>query len=214
MSTSPTITITTTSEAQTVSIGESLAALLVPGDIVALHGDLGAGKTRLVRGIAIGLGHDPAAVSSPTYVLMNEYDDPAAHLPLVHVDAYRLKSADDLDAIGWDRVVNADAVVVVEWAERIANALPAKRFDIAIEHGEGDTRTITISSPSATRPLEGLRSPNAPRPCRICGTMVTPDVETFPFCSARCRQIDLGQWLSGGYTISRELKDRDLEEGV
>lgn len=120
-------------EAETLAIGRVIGGLLRAGDVVAIDGPLGAGKTRLVRGIALGLGIDGAVVSSPTFVVVNEYEIPrpddaparggrAAPRRLYHVDAYRLTSVEDLDTLGWDRVTSADTdgAVAVEWAERIA----------------------------------------------------------------------------------------------
>lgn len=132
----------TRSEEETVALGEALGRLLRPGDALALRGELGAGKTRFVRGVATGMGHDPDAVSSPTFVLVNEYESRGA-APLVHVDAYRLRSAADLDAIGWDRLMDGSCVVAVEWSERIAGALPDSRLDVSFAHeGEGERRIV------------------------------------------------------------------------
>ena len=86
MSPPNTITLDSPSESRTVAIGRRLATVLQPGDFVAIRGELGAGKTRLVRGIIEGLGHAPGAVSSPTFVVMNQYDDPHARLPVAHID--------------------------------------------------------------------------------------------------------------------------------
>lgn len=118
-------------EPETLAVGRAIGALLASGDIVAIDGPLGAGKTRLVRGIALGLGLPGSVVSSPTYVMVNEYAlpegsevdeiDPWRPRRLFHVDAYRLAGPDDLDSIGWDRVVDpaAGAAVAVEWADRV-----------------------------------------------------------------------------------------------
>jgi tRNA threonylcarbamoyladenosine biosynthesis protein TsaE len=92
-------TAVTSSEDETVALGEALSRQLRPGDVVTLDGPLGAGKTRFVRGMAIGLGHDPAQVSSPTFVVAHEYATPGARAILIHVDAYRL-SGDDDSALG------------------------------------------------------------------------------------------------------------------
>jgi tRNA threonylcarbamoyladenosine biosynthesis protein TsaE len=136
---------TTASESETIDLASRFAASLQPGDVLALHGDLGAGKTRFVRGLAIGLGIDPADVSSPTFVLVNEYTGPAA--PLVHIDAYRLEQQEDLDALGWDRIFDGTSIVAVEWAERLAAHLPAGRFEVTIEHAGREHRRILIQTP-------------------------------------------------------------------
>ena len=119
----------TRDEHLTEGLGRALGALLRAGDVVALDGELGAGKTRFVRGVCEGMGLDPAQVCSPTFVLVNEYVRPihatpggvAAGVPAIlrHVDAYRLSGPGDLESIGWDRVVDGTAVVVVEWAARL-----------------------------------------------------------------------------------------------
>lgn len=109
---------------ETAAIGRSIAALLAPGDVVVLTGPLGAGKTRLVQGIAEGLGV-PGRVTSPTFVLVRRH---AGSMPLVHVDAYRLSEARDL--LGLDDDVLADDVVTcIEWGGNVEDALPADRLD-------------------------------------------------------------------------------------
>src|SRR5262245_47994123 len=89
------------SEAETLLLGGALGSLLRGGDVVLLDGPLGAGKTTLVRAVAAGMGLDTGAVASPTFVVVHEYGD-----RLVHVDAYRLGSAEDLDSLGWDRLIS------------------------------------------------------------------------------------------------------------
>ena len=109
---------------ETAAIGRSIAALLVSGDVVVLSGPLGAGKTRLVQGIAEGLGV-PGRVTSPTFVIVRRH---AGRMPLVHVDAYRLSEARDL--LGLDDDVLADDVITcIEWGGNVEDALPADRLD-------------------------------------------------------------------------------------
>lgn len=127
----------THNETETMALGEALGRTLRAGDVMALVGELGAGKTRFVRGVAQGLGVDPRQVNSPTYVIVNEYEraDSASDAPpLVHIDAYRLSSDDDLRLLGLDDFTNSDAVMVIEWADRIAGAIPAGALWISIEH--------------------------------------------------------------------------------
>lgn len=135
-----------TSEAETIALGEAIGRALRSGDVVAIVGELGAGKTRLVRGIAIGLRIDPKMVSSPTYALVHEYKPIDADAPiLVHVDAYRLQGADDLASLGWRRAQDDHAVVVIEWADRVADDLPAETLWVTLEHSGGDGRSIVLA---------------------------------------------------------------------
>ena len=107
--------IETNSEIETSAAGESLARSLKPGDVVLLYGDLGAGKTAFVRGMARGLGANPEDVSSPTFTLVQEYAAPS--LTLYHVDLYRLEPA-EIDDLGLDDLVFGDGIVAIEWANR------------------------------------------------------------------------------------------------
>ncbi len=116
------ITHVTVGEAETRAVAAALAADLRPGDLVLLHGDLGAGKTVFVKGLAEGLGLEPDSVTSPTFTLVHEYL--GGRLPLLHLDLYRL-AATDLDEVGLDPDQAARGVVVVEWAERLTRRPPA-----------------------------------------------------------------------------------------
>ena len=224
------LTFRTSNEDETVTLGVTLARVLRPGDVVALDGELGAGKTRLVRGIAEGIGADPGMVASPTYVVVHEY--PNRDLlgpPLVHVDAYRLQGPEDLDSLGWDLVMDGTGVVVVEWAERIAAALaqePSLARVLIERIGENDRR-LTLLAPPSWRDRSGWQSlaalVEAPEGgaagnagpadrCRVCGRKIDPDGALSPFCSDRCRQADLGKWLTGSYLVSREIAEQDLDD--
>lgn len=122
----------TSSEAETEALGERLAARLRVGDVVALYGDLGAGKTTFVRGLARGLGsEDP--VSSPTFVLMHVYE---GRLPLYHFDAWRLSGPEDLAAVGAEEYLEGDGVAVVEWSERAEGLFPSQRLEVHLERGD------------------------------------------------------------------------------
>ena len=135
------------SVAETEAIAAAFAERLAGGACVALHGDLGAGKTQFVRGLVRGLGGDPRAVSSPTFVLLNVY--PGGRLTVYHLDAYRVGGADDFEAIGFGELLDDErGVVVVEWASRVADLLPRRRIiDVRIEPlGEG-RRRIAITPP-------------------------------------------------------------------
>jgi tRNA threonylcarbamoyladenosine biosynthesis protein TsaE len=126
---------------QTESIAAALAQTLSPGSCIALNGQLGAGKTQFVRGLAVGLGADPRQVSSPTYILLNIYR--GGRLPLFHLDAYRVHGPEDFEAIGFSELLDQNGIVVVEWAERITGILPPSTLHIAIEVlGESDRRIV------------------------------------------------------------------------
>ena len=127
-------------ETATKAIGAAVAGLLEPGDVVGLAGDLGAGKTRLVQGAADALGTD-GPVLSPTFMLVREYDgDPPMH----HVDAYRLSGPLELEDLGLEDVLSPDAVVFVEWADRVAAALPDSWLELVLHITDDDHRKIDV----------------------------------------------------------------------
>lgn len=130
----------TTSEEETRFVASRLASDLPPGAVILLSGDLGAGKTVFVRGLASGLGIDPDEVTSPTFTLVHEYR--GGRLPLVHVDLYRLDRA-ELEDIGLDTELAASGVLAVEWAERLTRK-PADSIAVTIADRGGEGRTITI----------------------------------------------------------------------
>jgi tRNA threonylcarbamoyladenosine biosynthesis protein TsaE len=132
-------TVLTHSEQETFALAERLARDLKPGSFVLLHGDLGAGKTVFVRGLAAGLGVDPEAVTSPTFVLIQHYRGPT---PLVHADLYRLESAAAVDDLGLEEI-GSGGVVAVEWAERMPR-VPEGSVVVTIEDAGGDSRRITV----------------------------------------------------------------------
>ena len=136
---------TSTSVADTLAAAAEVARGLRGGECVALHGDLGAGKTQFVRGLVAGLGGDPRQVSSPTFVLLHVYDTP--RLRVYHLDAYRVAGPEDFEAIGFAELLDQpDAVVVVEWAARVAALLPpaGRRIDVHLDHTGETARTITV----------------------------------------------------------------------
>lgn len=132
------------SEEDTRRIAAALAPSLHPGAVLLLSGDLGAGKTAFVRGLAEGLGIDPAEVTSPTFTLVHEYR--GGRLPLIHVDLYRLDRA-DLDDIGLDQDLAARGVTAVEWAERLSRHLPDVVSVNIVDQG-GDLRLIELKAES------------------------------------------------------------------
>src|SRR5689334_14212838 len=114
----------------TERIAAEFAQTLRGGEVVALHGDLGAGKTHFVRGLVRGLGGDVRTVSSPTFVLLNVYD--TGRLAVHHLDAYRVHSSEDFESIGFAELLEQGGVVAIEWPERIESLLPEARIDVRI----------------------------------------------------------------------------------
>ncbi len=141
-----TYTFDSNSEADTDLAGRRLADALLPGLTVALDGQLGSGKTCLVRSVCRGLGADASRVNSPTFVLMQTYAD--GRLPVFHFDTYRLGDVDEFLAIGAEEyLLDPDIVCFVEWAERVEPVLPADRLTIAIEQtGETSRRFVFRAS--------------------------------------------------------------------
>ena len=133
--------VTTNSESDTSAAGERLAAVLEAGDVVLLFGELGAGKTAFVRGLARGLGALPDDVSSPTFTLVQEYR--GGRLPLFHVDLYRLEPAEIAD-LGLDELIDGDGVVAIEWADRWDDR-PLDAIEVTIRDAGGDRRTIATA---------------------------------------------------------------------
>ena len=134
---------TTTSEQETAHAGRELAAALSAGDVVLLYGDLGAGKTAFVKGLAEGLGVAREEVSSPTFTLVQEYR--GGRLTLFHVDLYRLNDPRELDDLGLEEIAEG-GVLAIEWAEKLdARLKPSRSIEVRIEHGDGDTRTVTLA---------------------------------------------------------------------
>lgn len=213
---------------ETARFGEGLAHLLRPGDTVLLVGPLGSGKTTLVRAIAAALGVEPAGVSSPTFVLINEYEPSggrAGSTPLVHVDAYRLDEdagREALDQLGWDRAAGPGVITLIEWGERVASLLsdasePAR---LELEHAGEHARHATLRAPASWRERPGFadlaggdRPARGPTTCPVTGQRVAPDNPHWPFASERARLADLQRWFAGDYQISRPVTEADLEQG-
>ena len=128
---------------QTEALAAELARTLVGGECIALHGDLGAGKTHFVRGLVRGLGGSARSVSSPTFVLLNVYD--TGRLTVYHLDAYRTHGAEDFEAIGFPELLEQGGVVVVEWAARVAELLPTDCIEVTIRAQTEMSREIRIT---------------------------------------------------------------------
>ncbi|PYR27190.1 MAG: tRNA (adenosine(37)-N6)-threonylcarbamoyltransferase complex ATPase subunit type 1 TsaE [Acidobacteria bacterium] len=135
--------MTTHSEAETAAAARELGATLSAGDAVLLFGDLGAGKTAFVRGLAEGLRIDHRDVTSPTFTLVQEYR--GGRLPLVHVDLFRLDDPREIDDLGLEEI-GADGVLAIEWAEKLPHP-PHAAIEVCIAHGDGDARRLTIRFP-------------------------------------------------------------------
>ena len=145
---------TTTSCDETRALGATLGAAAAAGDLICLWGELGAGKTQLAKGFGAGLGID-ATINSPSFILMAEYP---GRLRLFHVDLYRLDGSDQAIASGLLDERQSDGVTVIEWPERLADALPADRLDVLFD-GSGDEHrrlTIRANGPRHARYLEAL----------------------------------------------------------
>lgn len=126
---------------QTAAVACALAASLVPGDVLLLSGDLGAGKTAFVKGLALGLGLDADEVSSPTFALLHEYA--GGRLPLHHADLYRLSPA-EVDDLGLDELAASGGILAVEWPDRLTRPWP-DALHVTLAHTGETTRRITIS---------------------------------------------------------------------
>jgi tRNA threonylcarbamoyladenosine biosynthesis protein TsaE len=136
--------IATKSAEETVELGERLGKRLAAGDVVALTGDLGAGKTTLTRGIAQGMGVT-ADIHSPTFTLIHEHP---GRVPLYHIDLYRLSSEQEAEFIGIDEYIYSDGVTIIEWAETIKSLLPPERLDIELKMTGDTDRELVFNTDS------------------------------------------------------------------
>jgi len=134
------------SPADTLHIGRIIGETLTGGEILGLTGELGTGKTCLTQGIAQGMGiAERYYITSPTFTLVNEYP---GRIPLYHMDVYRLAGSVDLEDMGYEEYFYGNGVVVIEWAEKVADILPPEALFIHLEHAGGDTRRMEISCES------------------------------------------------------------------
>lgn len=141
---------------ETRALGHKLGTLLQPFDVVALYGELGAGKTLFVKAVADGAGASGA--SSPTFAIVNQYQ---GRVRLHHFDLYRLQGPGDLFALGFDDLLAEPAATLVEWADRAKDALPTDRLEIALEHDGIESRraTLTATGPRSRELLQELIRP-------------------------------------------------------
>jgi tRNA threonylcarbamoyladenosine biosynthesis protein TsaE len=140
-----------TSEAQTIAFGRQLGAHLQAGDVLLLLGSFGMGKTHLTKGIAAGLGADLNDVNSPSFVLINEYMADAAHnhMPIYHVDLYRIETEHALSTVGLEQCLDGDGVCVIEWAERAKGWLPPDQIVVEFAEEGPNTRRLRLRAHGA-----------------------------------------------------------------
>lgn len=137
----PVYSITTKGSKETERLGETLSSLLPPGTVVCLFGDLGSGKTTLIKGIGKGLGIAPDDITSASFVIVAEH---YGNLPLYHIDLYRIENADELEETGIYEYLNSDGITVIEWAERLDDK-GACEISIKIDELDYNMREITIN---------------------------------------------------------------------
>ncbi|WP_422930741.1 tRNA (adenosine(37)-N6)-threonylcarbamoyltransferase complex ATPase subunit type 1 TsaE [Singulisphaera sp. PoT] len=151
------LTVEVESPQETDLVGQALAQVVEAGVVLGLVGTLGAGKTRLVRGLAEALGVDPRAIASPTFVLIHEYE---GRLPIYHFDTYRLNGGDEFDALGAADYFAGDGICLIEWADLVSDRLPLDSWFLHFESTgpEGRLITATIPEPRARALFEWLNS--------------------------------------------------------
>jgi tRNA threonylcarbamoyladenosine biosynthesis protein TsaE len=140
--------VTTTSAEETQALGAQLADALGAGAVLALYGDLGTGKTHLVKGVAEGLGLPPTAVRSPTFTILHVYEE--GRRPLYHFDAYRVQTADEFVELGFEEYVHGDGITCIEWAGRVASLLPPHTVHLRLTHVDAHRRRIALHAPEDT----------------------------------------------------------------
>jgi len=141
---SPSVELTSNSPDDTLAIARALGAALRPGDVVALYGELGAGKTLFCKGVGEALGIAADRILSPTFTIVTEHEGP---VPLTHIDVYRLAGAREADEIGMRELLSGDGVCLVEWAEKIEELLPKDCIQVRFFFSGDDRREIAIVAP-------------------------------------------------------------------
>ena len=130
------------STSETIQIGKSIGSLLLPGDVVALVGELGAGKTQFIKGLAAGVGiRKPTYVSSPSFTLINEYE---GKIPFYHIDLFRLETEKEAEDLGLEEYFQGIGITAIEWADKIPSLLPKEMLFIHIAYTGKNTRSLEI----------------------------------------------------------------------
>jgi tRNA threonylcarbamoyladenosine biosynthesis protein TsaE len=142
------LTLSSGSPEDTLAIARALGEVLEPGDVVALTGDLGAGKTLFCKGVGEALGVPPDRIVSPSFVIATEH---RGRLPFTHVDVYRLGSVREAEEIGLSETFSGDGVCVVEWAEKVTELLPTDCIRVTFIVSDGDRRSIEVAVPDQPR---------------------------------------------------------------
>ena len=207
--------IASDSPERTESIAAAVAATLSPGDVVLLEGDLGAGKTCFVRGLARGLELDAECVSSPSFVVAQRYSGPDRSL--LHVDAYRIEGPEGLAGIDLEEMLDEPGTLAaIEWPSRLGSLAPERALRIRIDPTGSESRVVEIddrrgreaATPSLVEAMVTLFEARVldagAATCPICGEHRRDDA-ALPFCSSRCRLADLSRWMAGRYMVSRPL---------
>ncbi|MBN1457456.1 MAG: tRNA (adenosine(37)-N6)-threonylcarbamoyltransferase complex ATPase subunit type 1 TsaE [Sedimentisphaerales bacterium] len=140
------------STGQTIALGKKIGAALSGGEVFCLIGELGSGKTHLIKGIAAGAGAtDTKHVNSPTFVIVNEYSGPGSRLDIYHIDAYRLESIAEFEGLGFDDLCYEDSVVLIEWADKVMSALSGiDPIIVELTHVSENERRIVINDPPSS----------------------------------------------------------------
>ncbi len=139
-----TLKLTSPNESCSLKLGAKIGEQVEAGDVLALWGELGSGKTLFARGIARGMRVPPQVpITSPTFTIINEYE---GRLRLYHLDLYRLTTLDELETLPWREVIFGAGVAVIEWPDRMGGLLPDKRWDITFEFLDDDRRSITLAA--------------------------------------------------------------------
>lgn len=133
----------TKSSEETIALGKKIGEVLKPGDVLGFYGELGSGKTMMIKGIAMGLGvNEENLVKSPSFIMINEYK---GRYPIYHIDLYRIKNSEELLSIGLDDYLYGDGVCLIEWAEKAEGDLPESVIKIELEVIDPEQRKVKIS---------------------------------------------------------------------